>query len=130
MDDQDHTDDDSDTGMEYLLGLDGNMEVQNEEGYWVKMEVCRVAPTLNRPNGIKYNLTLHAPDGQRLIGFDNSHAIEPEGSRFKHTGKHYPFDHRHRHAKDHGVLYEFNTAYKLVSDFHTAVDKVLKEVAK
>jgi hypothetical protein len=31
------------TGLEYLLGLDGNIEVQNDAGYWVKMEV-RVCP--------------------------------------------------------------------------------------
>jgi hypothetical protein len=117
-----------DVGLEYLLGLDGNIEVQNDAGYWVKMEVSRVEVTTERPHGIRYSLTLHAPDNARLIGFDNAHSARPAGSHFKHAGKKYPFDHRHRHALDEGVLYEFDTAYQLVSDFYSEVDRVLKEV--
>lgn len=54
--------------------------------------------------------------------------VKPAGSRFKHAGKKFPYDHRHRHALDEGVLYEFDTAYQLVSDFYDEVDRVLKEV--
>jgi hypothetical protein len=119
------------TGLDYLLGLDGNVEFQNDDGYWVKMEVSRVAVTAERPHGIKYNLTLHAPDSTRLIGFDNAHGgIKPKGSRFLHAGKKYPYDHKHRNATDTGVLYEFDTAYQLLSDFYVEVDRVLKEVLK
>ena len=57
-------------GLEYLLGLNGNTEVQNDVGYWVKMEVSSVDVTTERPHGIRYSLTLHAPDNTRLIGFD------------------------------------------------------------
>ena len=39
-------------GLDYLLGLDGNIEFQNDEGYWVKMEVSRVAASSERPHGI------------------------------------------------------------------------------
>lgn len=116
-------------GLEYLLGLDGNIEVQNDAGYWVKMEVSSVDVTTERPHGIRYCLTLHAPDNTRLIGFDNAHSVRPTGSRFKHAGKRFPYDHRHRHALDEGVLYEFDTAYQLVSDFYAEVDRVLKEVS-
>jgi len=116
-------------GLEYLLGLDGNIEVQNDAGYWVKMEVSSVDVTAERPHGIRYSLTLHAPDNTRLIGFDNAHNVRPAGSRFKHAGKRFPYDHRHRHALDEGVLYEFDTAYQLVSDFYAEVDRVLKEVS-
>ena len=116
-------------GLEYLLGLDGNIEVQNDAGYWVKMEVSSVDVTAERPHGIRYSLTLHAPDSTRLIGFDNAHSVKPTGSRFKHAGKRFPYDHRHRHALDEGVLYEFDTAYQLVSDFYAEVDRVLKEVS-
>lgn len=116
------------TGLEYLLGLDGNIEVQNDAGYWVKMEVSSVPVTAERPQGIRYSLTLHAPDNTRLIGFDNAHGVKPIGSHFKHAGKKFPYDHRHRHARDDGVLYEFDTAYQLVSDFYAEVDRVLKEI--
>lgn len=83
----------------------------------MKYEVSDVEKSPDRPHGIKVSLTLHGPDGTRLIGFDNTHAVNPTGSRFKHTGKVYPFDHRHRHANDEGVLYEFNTAATLLEDF-------------
>jgi hypothetical protein len=83
-----------------------------------KMNVSRVAVTVERPHGIKYSLTLHAPDSTRLIGFDNAHGgIKPEGSRFLHTGKTYAYDHKHRHATDAGVLYEFDTAYQFSVTF-------------
>jgi hypothetical protein len=117
------------TGLEYLLGLDGNIEVQNDAGYWVKMEVASVPVMTERPHGIRYSLTLHAPDNTRLIGFDNADGVKPVGSRFKHAGKRFPYDHRHRHALDEGVLYEFDTAYQLVSDFYAEVDRVLKEIS-
>ena len=117
------------TGLEYLLGLNGNIEVQNDAGYWVKMEVARVPVTAERPHGIRYSLTLHAPDNTRLLGFDNAHGVKPVGSRFKHAVKRFPYDHRHRHALDQGVLYEFDTAYQLVSDFYSEVDRVLKEIS-
>ncbi len=121
----------TETGLDYLLELDGNIEFQNDDGYWVKMEVSRVAVTTESPHGIKYSLTLHAPDSTRLIGFDNAHGgIKPEGSRFLHAGKKYPYDHRHRNATDTGILYEFDTAYQLLSDFYAEVDRVLKEVSK
>jgi Family of unknown function (DUF6516) len=119
-----------DAGLDYLLELDGNIEFQNDEGYWVKMDVSRVAVTAERPHGIKYSLTLHAPYGSRLMGFDNAHGgIKPAGSRFLHAGKQYPYDHRHRNAADSGITYEFNTAYQLISDFYAEVDRVLKEVS-
>ena len=74
-------------GLEYLLGLDGNIEVQNDAGYWVKMEISSVTVMAERSHGIRYSLTLHAPDNTRLIGFDNAHGVKPVGSRFKHAGK-------------------------------------------
>lgn len=118
------------SGLDYLLGLDGNIEFQNDDGYWVKMDITRVTATAERPHGIKYSLTLHAPNGERLMGFDNAHGdIKPAGSRLLHVGKQYPYDHRHRHAADSGVAYEFDTAYQLVSDFYAEVDRVLKEVS-
>lgn len=119
------------TGLDYLLGLDGSIEFQNDDGYWVKMDVARVPVTVERPHGIKYSLTLHAPNSTRLIGFDNAHGgVKSEGSRFLHAGKNYPYDHKHRSATDAGVLYEFDTAYQLLSDFYAEVDRVLKEVSQ
>lgn len=117
-----------DSGLEYLLSLDGEIQVQDDAGHWIKIEAKRVDVTPDRPHGIKYSLTLHGVNGERLIGFDNAHAVVPTGSHFKHAGKKYPLDHQHRHSKDKGVLYEFDTAYQLMSDFYAEVAKVLKGV--
>jgi hypothetical protein len=67
---------DRDPGAEVLLDLDGQVLVVDAKGgYWVRFSVNRTASTPERPHGLKYSLTLHGPDGNRLIGFDNAHPI-------------------------------------------------------
>jgi hypothetical protein len=61
---------DRDPGAEVLLDLDGQIFVVDAKGgYWVRFSVSRVASTPERPHGLKYSLTLHGPDGSRLIWF-------------------------------------------------------------
>jgi hypothetical protein len=48
----------------------------------------------------------------------------------KHSGQRLPFDHKHRHAADKGVPYEFKDAHQLLSDFFAEVDLVLDEVRR
>ena len=63
-------------GIETLLELDGTTMVVDPAGhYWVKFVVCRVPCAPERPHGLNYSLTLHAADGERLVGFDNAHAV-------------------------------------------------------
>src|SRR5438034_1022203 len=69
-------------GLEFLLAFDGRIH-HLEEGYWIKFEIERVKPTKGRPHGLSYSFTLHAPDGTRLVGFDNAHGVPVKGSRFK-----------------------------------------------
>jgi hypothetical protein len=38
-----------------------------------------------------------------------------------------PYDHRHRNASDKGVPYAFDSAQRLLEDFFTEVDRVIKE---
>ena len=65
-----------DIGLEALLDLDGEVLVVDPKGhYWVKFEVRRVQPSPDRPHGLAYPLTLHGPDNQRLVGFDNAHKM-------------------------------------------------------
>ena len=47
----------------------------DEIGHWVKFIVLRTEVTPSRPHGLSYSLTLHAPDGTRLVGFDNAHPV-------------------------------------------------------
>jgi len=37
--------------------------------------VTRVPSSREKPHGIDYSLTLHGPDGERLVGFDNAHPV-------------------------------------------------------
>jgi hypothetical protein len=70
----------------------------------------------------------HAPDGSRLVGFDNAHAVSPSSTQLRRAGKHLPHDHRHRSSDDMGVPYKFDTAWQLMKDFYAHVDVVMKKV--
>lgn len=100
--------------------------IDQEDGYWLKIEAWEVKPSNDIPHGIRYSLTLHAPSGKRILGFDNAHAMKPKGKKF--AGQRLPFDHKHRHASDIGVPYEFKDAQQLLTDFFTEVDSVLNEM--
>lgn len=100
-----------------LLELNGvRLVIDGELGLWVKFDVRPVKPSQTRPHGLKYSLTLHNRRNERLIGFDNAHAVN-DGF----------FDHYHRDAFDKGRRYHFVTAEKLITDFWKAVDHYLKE---
>jgi hypothetical protein len=108
-----------------LLDLNDQI-IDQEDGYWVKIDAWQVTASINIPHGIRYSLTLHAPSGKRILGFDNAHAVKPKGK--KYSGQRLTFDHKHRHVADQGVPYEFKNAHQLLSDFFTEVDLTLKAV--
>lgn len=112
-----------DASLENLLALDGDTYIIHGSEYWVKFDVKRVEPTPERPHGIKSSLTLHGAQNERLVGFDNAHAVRwsagPGGM------KKNAHDHRHRLSTIQPYRYE--NALKLIDDFWNAVDQVLKE---
>lgn len=66
-----------DPTLDVLLDLDGQVLVVDPEGgHWVRFVVTRVAVSPEKPHGLDYSLTLHGPDGERLVGFDNAHPVE------------------------------------------------------
>ena len=69
----------ADHGLEFLLAFNGRIH-HLERGYWLKFEVARGEATAERPHGLSYSFTLHAPNGTRLVGFDNAHDVRPRGS--------------------------------------------------
>jgi hypothetical protein len=114
-----------DPGLDHLLALDGVVLVVDPVGnHWVKFVVKRVEPSSERPHGLSYSLTLHAADGERLVGFDNAHAIHSGSGPSKRAGVSY--DHRHRRHGD-ARPYEFQDATALLHDFWTEVDALLKK---
>jgi hypothetical protein len=110
--------------LELLLDLDGE-EVRYTGGYIARFAVRRVAATAQKPHGIAYALTLHAPDGSRIMGFDNAHGVDHLGSRYGKRPRAH--DHWHRDANDEGRPYAFTTAAALVADFFDEIERVLTE---
>ncbi len=111
-------------GLEFLLAFDGRIH-HLEHGYWLKFDIKRVAATEERPHGLAYSFTLHAPDGTRLVGFDNAHPVPAKGARWKRTPR--VSDHWHRTAHDAGRPYAFTDAETLLDDFFNEVEQVLSE---
>jgi len=108
-----------DPTLDVLLDLDGQVLVVDPRGsYWVRFVVTRVPVTPEKPHGLDYSLTLHGPDNQRLVGFDNAHPV----ARQRRGG---PQDHRHRLLTI--KPYDYQDAATLLTDFWTTVDTVLRE---
>src|SRR6266850_5242780 len=114
----------TDYGVEFLLTFDGHI-CELADDYWMKFEIKRVEATTERPHGLVYSLTLHAPDGVRLLGFDNAHGVPAAGSRSRRSPA--ASDHWHRTENDPGRPYAFNDADTLLADFFREVRRVLTE---
>lgn len=105
--------------LDTLLDLNGvKLVIDLEGGHWVRFVVTEVSPSAEKPHGLDYSLTLHGPDGERLVGFDNAHRVGKQRAGG-------PEDHRHRIRKVRP--YEYGDAAKLLTDFWTEVDAVLRE---
>lgn len=112
-----------DPGLDTLLDLHGETLFLDEAGHWVKFIVVRVEVTPQRPHGLSYSLTLHAPDGSRPVGFDNAHPVSQRwgpGMRSRLES-----DHQHR-LRSIGP-YDYTDAATLLRDFWEEVDTVLSE---
>jgi hypothetical protein len=118
----------SDPAIDTLLDLHGEI-IDQVGGYWMKIEAWRVDATEEIPHGIRYSLTLHDPYGKRILGYDNAHLVKPP-KKFKYAGRIMANDHKHRHASDKGVPYEFKDAQQLINDFFADVDRILLEATR
>jgi hypothetical protein len=96
----------SEHALEFLLDFDGRRHFY-DGGYFVKFEIR------------------HAPDGTRLMGFDNAHAVPALGGRKKVTAA---SDHWHRTADDVGRPYQFIDVETLLGDFFDEVERILVEL--
>jgi len=113
-----------DPALDVLLDLHDQVFVVDPAGhYWVKFIARCVPATPERPHGLEYSLTLHGPEGERLVGFDNAHAVRRSAGP---GGKADPArDHRHRARSLRP--YRYRDAATLLADFWAEVDDVLKE---
>ena len=109
-----------DLGLDVLLELDGEI-FPMDNGYWTKFEARKVCMTDQIPHGIKYSLTLHNRQNQRILGFDNAHGVKLKKHRY--AAKKITWD--HKHLKKQVQDYEFESAGQLMEDFWQEVDKIL-----
>ena len=56
----------SDVGLETLLELDGSV-LEQEGGFWIKIEAREVPASQHALHGIRYSLTLHDRFGIRVL---------------------------------------------------------------
>ncbi|MDR3490795.1 MAG: DUF6516 family protein [Gammaproteobacteria bacterium] len=116
-----------DRTIENLLELNDIRYVIDERlGLWVKFEAEKTASDKNRPYGLRYSLTLHDRHNRRIMGFDNSHAVEYGGK--KGVAPRRVYDHWHRDESDEGRPYHYVNAGKLIEDFWHQVSKILKQL--
>lgn len=111
--------------LEHLLGYDGRRHFL-ATGHFLKFEVRVVGKSERVPHGIAYALTLHDPNGKRLMGFDNAHPVAHQGSSFVPAAR--QADHWHRSAQDAGRPYTFVSAVQLLDDFFDEVERILEEL--
>jgi hypothetical protein len=109
-----------DSALDTLLDLDGQQFTIEPSGYTVKFKARKVPPTSMRPHGVSYSLTLHAPDGTRLVGFDNAHGVRSSRGP---AGASREADHQHRLVTTRP--YRYVDALQLLEDFWAEVNAVL-----
>lgn len=116
------------TGYDELEGLlcqDGDV-LEIGDGYWVKFRIKQVPKSEQKPHGLDYALTMHAPGGRRLVGYDNAHMPEELQARSKAARQAQAWDHIHYEGRTLKA-YEFKTPGDLMVDFWISVDAKLKE---
>jgi hypothetical protein len=90
---------------------------QMTNGWQVVIRAEWVDVSAGRPHGVSYGLILQDAQGNRLLGFDNSHA--PDGA-----DEDQAFDHEHRaNARGRTFRYKFTSAAQLKADFFDRVEK-------
>ncbi|MCJ2090970.1 DUF6516 family protein [Methylobacterium sp. J-072] len=109
--------------LEFLLAFDGRLHWY-DQGYFLKFEIKRVEASALRPHGLRYSFTLHDPEGERIMGFDNAHTVAPAGRYAKRQAE---ADHWHRTGDDPGRPYAFTDAATLIADFFAEVERILTE---
>lgn len=107
-------------GLEALLDLAGE-RIVFDDGTWVKFDVSEASPTPERPHGLAYSLTYHDRFNRRILGFDNAHTVSPR-RRGSYRARRVEHDHRHRHPRDKGEFFDFESPEQLLSEFWQAVD--------
>jgi Family of unknown function (DUF6516) len=97
-----------------------------ETGHRYEIRCQEVPVTSERPGGLKYALTFFSPEGECLVRFDNSHAVNVRGKANPEA-----FDHWHRsEGLQELVPYSFIDIETLIIDFFSAMNRYLPEALR
>jgi Family of unknown function (DUF6516) len=113
------------SSLDALLDLDGVVAALSDDPapYWANFVVKRVPVSPERPHGLYYSLTLHDPQSDHVLGFDNAHSVrEGSGPRAR---THTEYDHKHRQQSVQ--FYDYQDAGTLILDFWTEVESAINE---
>lgn len=108
--------------LDPLLNLDGEI-FPMDSGFWVKFNAKSIHPDIHAPHGVRYSLTLHDRYNNRVIGFDNAHAVKSNRKR-GFSGRKVTWDHKHN--LDTVEPYTFESAGQLLEDFWNAVEQYIQ----
>jgi hypothetical protein len=112
-------------GLSYFLELNLS-RIGYDNGYWVAIRAGRVEPDEGRPHGLQYSLTLHDQNGDRILGYDNSHRVDVATGPARRARRPPTLDHIDRRG-GRSVPYAFTTPLRLLEDFFAAVDDILRK---
>jgi len=116
-----------DFGVENLLALDGDRYFLDDRGELeVIFRVSRIHVAPEVPHGLKYSLVLLNAKGERLVGFDNAHAVDEGSGPGKKRAERYD----HKHVGSRVSPYEFKDAFTLLQDFWQEVDKLVSSAIR
>ena len=109
-----------DYGIDSLFVLNGDRYFIDDKGEFEAIfKVSKVTESPKIPHGIKYTLLLLNAKGERVVCFDNAHAVNKGSGPGKTRSKQYD----HIHIGDRVIPYEFKDAFTLLKDFWNEVDK-------
>jgi hypothetical protein len=109
-----------DFGFDSLLVLNGDRYFIDDKGdFEAIFKVTKVTESPEIPYGIKYSLLLLNAKGERIICFDNAHAVNKGSGPGKKRSKQYD----HKHVGNRVVPYKFKDAFTLLKDFWDEVEK-------
>ena len=87
-------------------------DIYDEEGWRMIIKIWKVPVSRTSPEGIDYSLSLIAPEGERVVGYDN----------------HWPKGH-HRHVLAEEGSYAYSGIGALIADFKDDVLKVERSMS-
>jgi len=94
-----------------------------DQGYHATFRFWLAKSKVQRTHPYRYELVLHDPNGNRIMGYDNAHPVRWKSGQFTQQSK--SPDHFHRDRSDKGRPYVFVSLTQLLEDFYQRAEKIL-----